>query len=82
MIKETPASMRRVVLAFAGTAVVAVLPLLVLAMMDSSVRGVVTAEVSRYGGAVLVVGTIVAAVMATAVSVKAALRRKPRAASA
>ncbi len=82
MIKELPASMTRVVLAFAGTVVVAVLPLIALALTDTGVRSSVTSEFARYGGPTLLVGGVTVCLMAMAVTVKSVLRRKPSAASA
>ena len=82
MIKELPASMTRVVLAFVGTAVVAVLPLIALAMTDTGVRESVTSEFARYGGPTLLVGVVTVCLMTMALAVKSVLRRKPRAASA
>jgi len=71
-----------VVLAFAGTALFAVLPLVILALADDGVRSIVTHDVARYGGPVLLIGGIVVTLVAAArIMRSAALRRKLRAAS-
>ena len=81
MIKETPASRMGVVLAFAGTALVAVLPLALLALTDDRVRSAVAHDLARYGGPALLIGGIVVILVAASRIVRSALRRKPRAAS-
>ncbi len=77
MIRERPASMLKVVLAFAGTVVVALLPLVVIALSRPGTD--VYGPALGYDGSVLLVGAPAAAVLAAAVIVRTMLRRKPRA---
>lgn len=77
MVKEMPASMTRVVLAFVGTFVVAVAPLLTLLSVYSDLMGEMVSALTRYAASGAWVALTVLAVVATSMTVKTLLRRRP-----
>lgn len=81
MIKETPPSRLGVVLAFAGTAFVALLPLGVLASVDADLRAAIGRTVANAAGPVALVAGIVVALAVGVLAVKSMVRRRLRAAS-
>lgn len=81
VIKETPASRIRVVLAFVGTGLVALLPLVILSLADAGVRGAVSDVISRHVGLALMVGATVITLLILARAARAVFRRRFSAAS-
>lgn len=79
MIKERPSSMYKVVLAFAGTGAVAMLPVVLLALTHPELRRALGEAVTGYGGTVVITAAAICAVAATSWFLAAVVRRKPRA---
>lgn len=82
MINEVPASMLRVVLAFIGTAIVALFPFTVLVIAAGGVPADAVEVIQRYAASAAWIGLMVLAVAVAARVVKSILRRKPSAISA
>ena len=79
VIKEQPASWTKVVLAFAATALVGALPVILLALTHAELRAAVDEAAARYGGTVVVTLAAASAVAVSAWFLAPVVRRKPRA---